>query len=66
MISGAIKGDIDLQCPVIIDSISKIMGNIKSKAVQIRKIILQVKQLLDDGKEVCIPFLSFFLQNLRN
>lgn len=35
VISGAIKGDIDVHGPVILDSTAIVMGNIKSKAVQI-------------------------------
>lgn len=35
VIAGAIKGDIDVQGPVIVDSTAVIMGNIKSKSVQI-------------------------------
>ena len=35
MIAGAINGDIDVQGPVIVDSTAVIMGNIKSRSVQI-------------------------------
>lgn len=35
VIAGAIKGDIDVQGPVIVDSTAVIMGNIKSRSVQI-------------------------------
>lgn len=35
VISGAVKGDIDVHGPVILDSTAIVMGNIKSKAVQI-------------------------------
>lgn len=35
VIAGAIKGDIDVQGPVILDTSAIIMGNIKSKSVQI-------------------------------
>lgn len=35
VIAGAIKGDIDVKGPVIVDSTAVIMGNIKSKSVQI-------------------------------
>ncbi|MCR4865350.1 MAG: polymer-forming cytoskeletal protein [Lachnospiraceae bacterium] len=35
VVSGAIKGDIDVHGPVILDSTAIVMGNIKSKAVQI-------------------------------
>ena len=35
VIAGAIKGDIDVQGPVILDSTAMIMGNIKSKSIQI-------------------------------
>ena len=35
VIAGAVKGDIDVQGPVIVDSTAVIMGNIKSKSVQI-------------------------------
>ena len=34
-IAGAVKGDIDVQGPVILDSSAIVMGNIKSKSVQI-------------------------------
>lgn len=35
VLAGAIKGDIDVQGPVILDSTAIIMGNIKSKSIQI-------------------------------
>ena len=35
MIAGAIKGDIDLQGPVVVDTSAVVMGNIKSRSVQI-------------------------------
>jgi len=35
VIAGAVKGDIDVQGPVILDSTAMIMGNIKSKSIQI-------------------------------
>lgn len=35
VIAGAVKGDIDVQGPVIVDSTAVIMGNIKSRSVQI-------------------------------
>lgn len=35
VIAGAVKGDIDVKGPVIVDSTAVIMGNIKSKSVQI-------------------------------
>ena len=35
VIAGAIKGDIDVQGPVIVDTTAIVMGNIKSKLVQI-------------------------------
>ena len=35
VIAGAIKGDIDVQGPVILDTSAIVMGNIKSKSVQI-------------------------------
>lgn len=35
VIAGAVKGDIDVQGPVIVDSTAVIMGNIRSKSVQI-------------------------------
>jgi len=35
VIAGAVKGDIDVHGPVILDSSAIIMGNIKSKSVQI-------------------------------
>ena len=35
VIAGAVKGDIDVQGPVILDSSAIVMGNIKSKSVQI-------------------------------
>ena len=35
VIAGAVKGDIDIQGPVILDSTAVIMGNIKSKSIQI-------------------------------
>ncbi|MDO4189140.1 MAG: polymer-forming cytoskeletal protein [Lachnospiraceae bacterium] len=35
VIAGAVKGDIDVQGPVILDSTAIIMGNIKSKSIQI-------------------------------
>ncbi len=34
-IAGAVKGDIDVKGPVILDSSAIVMGNIKSKSVQI-------------------------------
>ena len=34
-IAGAVKGDIDVQGPVVLDSSAIVMGNIKSKSVQI-------------------------------
>ena len=35
VIAGAIKGDIDVKGPVILDTSAIVMGNIKSKSVQI-------------------------------
>ena len=35
VIAGAVKGDIDVRGPVILDASAIVMGNIKSKAVQI-------------------------------
>ena len=35
VLAGAVKGDIDVQGPVILDSTAIIMGNIKSKSIQI-------------------------------
>ena len=35
MIAGAVKGDIDVKGPVVLDSSAIVMGNIKSKSVQI-------------------------------
>jgi cytoskeletal protein CcmA (bactofilin family) len=35
VIAGAVKGDIDVQGPVILDASAVVMGNIKSKSVQI-------------------------------
>ncbi|MCI6812961.1 MAG: polymer-forming cytoskeletal protein [Lachnospiraceae bacterium] len=35
VIAGAVKGDIDVQGPVVLDSTAVVMGNIKSKSVQI-------------------------------
>ena len=35
VIAGAVNGDIDVQGPVIVDSTAVIMGNIKSRSVQI-------------------------------
>lgn len=35
VVAGAVKGDIDVQGPVILDSTAIIMGNIKSKSIQI-------------------------------
>lgn len=35
VIAGAIKGDIDVKGPVVVDSTAIIMGDIKSKSVQI-------------------------------
>ncbi len=35
VIAGAIKGDIDVRGPVILDASAIVMGNIKSKSVQI-------------------------------
>ena len=35
VIAGAVKGDIDVKGPVVLDSTSIIMGNIKSKSIQI-------------------------------
>ncbi len=35
VIAGAVKGDIDVQGPVILDASAIVMGNIKSKSVQI-------------------------------
>ena len=35
VIAGAVKGDIDVQGPVILDATAIIMGNIKSKSIQI-------------------------------
>jgi cytoskeletal protein CcmA (bactofilin family) len=35
VIAGAVKGDIDVHGPVILDASSVVMGNIKSKSVQI-------------------------------
>ena len=35
VIAGAVNGDIDVQGPVIVDSTAVIVGNIKSKSVQI-------------------------------
>ncbi len=37
MIAGAVKGDIDVQGSVVLDATAIVMGNIKSKAVQINK-----------------------------
>ena len=34
-IAGAIKGDIDVQGPVVVDTSAVVMGNIKSRSVQI-------------------------------
>jgi len=34
-IAGAVKGDIDVKGPVILDASAIVMGNIKSKSVQI-------------------------------
>ena len=35
VIAGAVKGDIDVKGPVILDASAIVMGNIKSKSVQI-------------------------------
>ena len=35
VIAGAVKGDIDVKGPVILDTSAIVMGNIKSKSVQI-------------------------------
>ena len=35
VIAGAIKGDIDVQGPVVVDTSAVVMGNIKSRSVQI-------------------------------
>ena len=35
VIAGAVKGDIDVHGPVILDASAIVMGNIKSKSVQI-------------------------------
>ena len=35
VIAGAVKGDIDVHGPVILDTTAIVMGNIKSKSVQI-------------------------------
>lgn len=35
VVAGAVKGDIDVQGPVILDTTAIVMGNIKSKSVQI-------------------------------
>jgi len=35
VIAGAVNGDIDVKGPVIVDSTAVIMGNIKSRSVQI-------------------------------
>lgn len=35
VIAGAVKGDIDVQGPVVVDTSAVIMGNIKSRSVQI-------------------------------
>ena len=35
VIAGAVKGDIDVKGPVILDSSAIVMGDIKSKSVQI-------------------------------
>ena len=35
VIAGAVKGDIDVDGPIIIDSTAVVMGNIKSRSVQI-------------------------------
>jgi len=35
VLAGAVKGDIDVKGPVILDSTAIIMGNIKSKSIQI-------------------------------
>ena len=35
VVAGAVKGDIDVKGPVILDSSAIVMGNIKSKSVQI-------------------------------
>jgi len=35
VIAGAVKGDIDVRGPVILDTSAIVMGNIKSKSVQI-------------------------------
>ena len=35
VIAGAVKGDIDVKGPVVLDSTAIIMGNIKSKSIQI-------------------------------
>ena len=35
VIAGAVNGDIDVQGPVIVDSTAVIMGDIKSRSVQI-------------------------------
>ena len=33
VIAGAIKGDIDVQGPVVVDTSAEVMGNIKSRSV---------------------------------
>ena len=35
VIAGAVKGDIDVQGPVVVDTSAVVMGDIKSKSVQI-------------------------------
>ena len=35
MIAGAIKGDIDVHGPVVLDTTAIVMGNIRSQSVQI-------------------------------
>ncbi|MCR4842552.1 MAG: polymer-forming cytoskeletal protein, partial [Eubacterium sp.] len=35
VVAGAIKGDLDVKGPVIVDTTAVIVGNIKSKSVQI-------------------------------
>ena len=35
VIAGAVKGDIDVQGPVVVDTSAVVMGNIKSRSVQI-------------------------------
>ena len=35
VIAGAVKGDIDVKGPVVLDTSAIVMGNIKSKSVQI-------------------------------